>query len=427
MLEKKYIAAIVVGVVLVVTLVVLLAIFLPGDKSDASSTQTTVPDARLEPSQNDSPISSIPIPVINLLRGENSAPEVVDDWIVNGFESSPFVGTDVVERKSSNHWYYDVLWYCPKMVGPKTFLSMLAVDKTSLHVVQSSNSFLLNKNANTQEYEDLHHMFEKIFNTYELLRDGGDNDEGLEIIEKKCVLFANAFSGTNSGHDLCLTLMNLHYLAELGLLNEEEVPIVLFRRSFRHPRILELIELLVPRRRWIVLEPDTKYLFKQVLIIKGDCRIIEDQDEVNRLPVQELIHLCIEHNGPARCVQLKNRKILLLKRQFHDCVNYHNAFSGERFFERALELGYMVINPETTDMRDIVVMLHQCSEVYISYGAIMYTHMHFINPNAQTIQFWTTNRIEKQWYGPFKDNPKYEVKFLRSLDLDSQLHLLNLN
>ncbi len=306
--------------------------------------------------------------------------------------------------------FQDVVYYCPQNL-PKTFQQMIAIDKTTEEIISASNSFLTDDlfiHTYDEPYEQRYGMYGGLLKSYEMVR-----TKPIDIhIEQRTVMVSNSFTGTNSGHDLGTLLATLIYIRENKL---EDVQLGIQELGFKFPRILEVLELFYTN--WLILGFDTVYHFDSIdFVIVSPIFIIQKYKEpavinlVNEIKIKSEFYMISQGSSPP-----KNSKIILLKQIHNTSVRTHDAFYGVKFFAEMNEKGWIILNPEFDDMRYMIWLLSQASSILVSFGAIMWTHMLFFNPNAKIIHLQIG---DEKAYPPVLEMSGYSRILMETSDLD---------
>jgi hypothetical protein len=325
-------------------------------------------------------------------------------------------------------WYQNVFWYCPTLVQ-KSFHRMLAVTQDR-RIIANSNTFVSDPIYFAQGYEARYGMMQGLATTFkEITR---RIDVSSSELSHRVVLMANTFSGTNSGHDLGIKLSILSAMSKLGILANRArdydagTKLMLCTDDLKFPRVMELVELFVPHYAWVVVEEEQLYRVSEMLVVDvNNVNIIAEPNNglagiVDEIVVRSAFYLI---GRGVRLESLEGRSVILIKQRKHTSIRVEDAFYGNEFMQHAESLGWIIIDPETLDMRYIVHLLSYAQRIVVSYGAIMWTHMAFFNQEA-TVKYLQCDPNAKPYF-PVASHKRLLVHCVSSVELDDQLSILD--
>ncbi len=308
--------------------------------------------------------------------------------------------------------FEDVVYYCPPNI-PKTFQQMIAINKSTEDIIAASNSFLTDElfiHTYNEPYEQRYGMYGGLLNSYHTVCKKPID----KYIEERTIMVSNSFTGTNSGHDLGTLLSTLLYIRKYEL---STIQLGIQELGFKFPRILEILELFYTN--WITFDFNTCYHFESVdFIIVSPIFIITEYKKPKVIELIEEIKTKSDFYMISQgCSVPKNTKIVLLKQIHNTSVRTHDAFHGAAFFAKMNEDGWIILNPEFDDMRYMICLLANASHILISYGAIMWTHMLFFNPNAMVVHLQVG---DEQAYDPVLNMKYFSKIMITDTYLDSE-------
>jgi len=347
----------------------------------------------------------------------------------------PFNPSMYEYAKKSTDFYnkifkYDDVDICILNLLPSThnFQPIVAIDNKTKLVIAKSNNFI--NDARTyalvdNKKEDKRSVYHRINYTVDVMLNNQIPTINNES-NNQYILFANAFSYANSGHELSIVNYLLNYYYQLTkdsnlmtndkLLNQNSTFIILFEESKKCPRILEYIELFIPASQFIFIDYDHIYNFKNIHIpythhfnINQFPQLFDDAIiKVN----QEIIHkqLSSKYIG---------KNIFLVKTNKNNNISTHNAYICSNVIEFLESAGFIIINPEEMNMIEIISYLSQANKIITSFGNILYTHMNFFNKHAKIIFITALNEI------PYENISKqhFNILHLPSTNLDDSMTL----
>ena len=302
--------------------------------------------------------------------------------------------------------FKDVLWTCPTtpfghwnaMIGAED-----ASDK--LRVIANSNFFLLAHLTYQAWFDEIYDTLNDIEEAMKILE---DHEEEVVRVDGKTHVFANSFSATNSGHHLsCI----VGYLRQLDGKVPEKIAVL--KDSFRVPRVMEILELFIPKQKWIVLEKDTVYKFKEAVFLHNEHLNLPEHKDIVEEIVQRFSRISpsVEQKSPARIALVKTRGKSV-------AFQNHNAFYGDKAFGSLCDKGYIFIRPEETLMREIVRMLRHARHILFSTGSILYTNAVFANPRAR---IYCIELNAERAYGFVQEMKGYTPIRVSSANLDEHM------
>jgi hypothetical protein len=280
---------------------------------------------------------------------------------------------------------------------------MLAVTQDR-RIIANSNTFVSDPIYFAQGYEARYGMMQGLATTFkEITR---RIDVSSSELSHRVVLMANTFSGTNSGHDLGIKLSILSAMSKLGILANRArdydagTKLMLCTDDLKFPRVMELVELFVPHYAWVVVEEEQLYRVSEMLVVDvNNVNIIAEPNNglagiVDEIVVRSAFYLI---GRGVRLESLEGRSVILIKQRKHTSIRVEDAFYGNEFMQHAESLGWIIIDPETLDMRYIVHLLSYAQRIVVSYGAIMWTHMAFFNQEA-TVKYLQCDPNAKPYF-----------------------------
>lgn len=289
-------------------------------------------------------------------------------------------------------------------------------------VIANSNSFYWEgKNGAFALQNKRHRIYDRLVYTYHRIRNYPRDRHVVVAHDDECLVVANAFTSINSGHDLSIILdMVAYYRA--------------------HPSITKII--ILKAAHWI---PNNYTLLRMLLGVEGCKKLFElEWNKVYRfanihIPRQQIINITKHANlceelrqhimresaelavQPALGQQLQSkgaRVVLLKTHRDRNVISVNNQLVCENLLQRLEQSGWIVINPEKSNIIWVCATLLQAETIVFSYGSIVYTHMIFFNPKAKLK--WIAvgkDRLTPAYNYVLSRNP--ETIHVTSRDLDS--------
>ena len=292
----------------------------------------------------------------------------------------------------------------PYYVGPvklilppifNKFHSILAIDETNT-IVNNSNCFLSDPNFlkddpnydNIKNYDVGHKIFSRIYITHMYLC---NNKEDITI-DNEMFLLCNPFSATNIGHDLSILFHRINIYREHGL----TMPVVLSEFMLTIPRSLEVCKLLLPNTEFYML-PNNKIVKFTKLHIASN--LVYDIKKYTNI-INEVLQKSIQSSTIQNIDDYKNKKVLIIKTTRNkNVITIYTCFDSEKTIDLLTsKYDYVYINPEEMSMIEIILYVHFAKKIVCSYGAILYAHAIFFNPNIKYIYLNSNNHISPPYY-----------------------------
>lgn len=309
-------------------------------------------------------------------------------------------------KANDSNLYNDVLCIFPSYKN-NTFHSILAINMDDT-IVTYSNSFLHdslfdNPKCDINKYDQETSIVTRLNITYDYLL---KNKSNISIcIDETCYLLANPFNASNFGHDLSIILDRINSYINLNL----DIPVILPQFVESIPRIKEVVEILLPSTKIILMEPDKIYKFSKLYVTFNEI--------FNILKHQSLINKLIDNTIKSmdNLEKYKNKKIIIFKNSKHaNVVSKWNCFNAIDCINTLVNnLEWVEINPEILNIKELICYLCFAKKIITSYGAISYGNAVFFNPNAKRYFLCINN------WGPYYHDNLYEIIHVNELNLDS--------
>ena len=232
-----------------------------------------------------------------------------------------------------------------------------------------SNYYLQKKHP--ESYESAYHIYKYCAFGFQTIK-----NQPIQHIFDEVALFANTFSDANIGHELSCLFEFIHEYRKRGL----SCPILLLERSKKVPRAIEFLSLFFPpsQFRYIpdeqVVHVNTIHLFSSVqnrayLNINHHSYLIQEAvEKATQLQVSVPSATCIF------LVKTHEQKMVKSPHTLFHCPELLSTLRAKS--------NWIVVNPETTDLRILIVLLTRASKIVTSHGAIHYAHHPFFAKTA---------------------------------------------
>lgn len=190
-----------------------------------------------------------------------------------------------------------------------------------------------------------------------------------------CMLLANSFTAKNSGHELSILLDRVAYVRQ----HPEITSLVCLDTALLFPNNLEIVKRLLPTLTYVYLKPDIIYQF--------DLIHTKQPKFDNIMLHQDLIaELRLDFSTDPKAKPLGEKIVLIKCRRNQQVINHKTQFHCEKLLQ-ILETkhDYKYINPEITSIQDLGYALMHATNILVSWGSILYTHMILFNPQADVV------------------------------------------
>lgn len=320
-----------------------------------------------------------------------------------------------------SRWYHNILGIV--MFTKLYFLPFLLVDQKTRKYLPQSNSFSrnnqtdiqckINHNNQYESYSSLNYVYHKV------LRKVEKNHQIEVTVTEPCFLMANAFCGKNVGHNMS----HFHFFIHEYLKKKMTCPVYFTCCATATPRMLEYIGLFIDPEKFRFMEKDKVYKFSNIYVTESH------HFSINKFPqlFQKSIQLSL-----ARCTdqKYKNRTVFIVKNgDAKTAVDYNKYQCRDIKDYLEKKRNVVIIDPEKMKMVEIISYLSQASKIITSFGAILYVHQNFFNPQA-TVYFMRSQLSEYPYAGLHSNKHQYiiincleEIYSNKNLDLKKDLFL----
>ena len=249
-------------------------------------------------------------------------------------------------------------------------------------VIENINHFIHGSNWGV-DYNNKYKIYDNLVKNYiEILnvkKSETDDGNGLNLQYYNDTIYfslLDAFSFSNSGHNLSDFLNRVDYIIKNGLKH------ILIYKGYKNTHNFKLLSLLLPADcLFYELELNSIYKFNNIIVIYPVIMHI--------LLHEHLIHTlrnCIIDDWSQKLSHLKNKKIILMKtHRNHNVMLKHTQFNCEPFLKELEIKGYIYIIPEDLDIFELCIYLLFADTIVYSTGSILYTNKIMFNYDATLI------------------------------------------
>ena len=293
---------------------------------------------------------------------------------------SPNTNSDYKSNTNNSTIFNSVKFYFPSYIQ-NSFHSILALSESN-EVISHSNSFIHDTGIpHNDAYDTVHgtYVYHRLNITKEYLLNAIPD----EYVDGNYYFLVNPFNLTNFGHDLSITLDRIDYYIK----NNFDIPLVLPELVKTLPRILEVVQLLLPDISILFIKSDVVYKFT------GNCYF--SYNEIFNIEKHEyLIKRLVGNIVLDNAEQYKNKKVCLIKNNRNKYVIMnHNCYIADNFLNSLESRGWIILNPEHTSIKEIAAYLYYSSKILTSFGGISYGNGVFFNKNATIYHLLMPNEM----------------------------------
>ena len=283
--------------------------------------------------------------------------------------------------------YNNVFLHTGKLVRGQWQNSICVTDELNeINIIENSNHFIHFVdwgewyNAAYQIYDNIVKNYTSILNTLAnnfninltLYNDATDSNEKLYFY------MIDAFSFSNSGHNLSVLLDQANYIIQ------HNVKDVIIFKGYKEQHNFKLIQLILPND--IVfheIDFDTIYKFKKIIILFPEIhRIKKHPNLINQICKDILAKYY------ATYIDCTFKNIILMKTNRNQNVMLkHSQINCENFLQILEKNTYINIIPENIDIFQLAIYLLTAKNIISSTGSVIYTNSIFIDTNISNFIF----------------------------------------
>lgn len=200
----------------------------------------------------------------------------------------------------------------------------------------------------------------------------------------KFFYFINPFMFSNSGHDLSTMLNNVDYIIKNNIKN------IIIIKGYKNSNNYKLLVKILPEDINIVeLLPETKYYFKEIIILP---QMIMDIN-CHKYLIEKLNDIILKEYS-SKYSDYKNKKILLIKSNRNPNVMLNlTTIYCDKLITELEKKNYLYIIPEQMDIYFLALLLMHANKIVFSTGSILYTNKIFFNKNSTLYYITHKNNI----------------------------------
>jgi hypothetical protein len=244
----------------------------------------------------------------------------------------------------------------------------------SPRVIENINHFIHGCKWPTS-YNDRYKIFDNLVNNYNSILQNVNNEDLTYYDENTYFSMLDAFSLSNSGHNLSEILDFANYLLKNNIKH------VLIYKGYKETHNFKLINLLLSDCTFYEVEFDKIYKFKNIIIIKPVF-----YDVLLHKPLIEKLKNIIIEKYADFYDECKNKSIILMKTHRNKNVMLTDTqFNCEDFLSNLEKKDYLYVIPEDIDVFKLEIYLLFANTIVYSTGSILYTNKIFFNYDAKLV------------------------------------------
>jgi hypothetical protein len=242
--------------------------------------------------------------------------------------------------------------------------------KDNLKVISNSNHFLHGHEWD-QGYNHTYRIYDNLVRNYLEITNVQPENVNTTLNDKDIYFsMLDAFSFSNSGHNLSVMLDAIQYILNNNIKN------ILIFKNYKNTHNFKFIDILLPNCNFIELDENTIYKIKNVIIIYPEFyNIWKHPNLINELKTKILDKYHEMYN------ECKFKKIILMKTNRNKNVMLeHNRINCEKLLCMLEQNDYINIIPEEINCFQLCIYLMFAKTILFSNkGSVIYTNKIFIN------------------------------------------------
>jgi hypothetical protein len=265
-------------------------------------------------------------------------------------------------------------------------------------IISNSNHFIHGAQWG-DNYNNMYKIFDNIVKNYIDFREYDVNADYDFDTEKTYFYMVDAFSFSNSGHNLSTVLDFTNYIIKNNIKD------ILIYKNYKNSHNFKLISLLIPDDcKFIELDENKIYKIKNLIILQPVIFNIY----LHKNLIDKLIEIIVEKYA-EKFSHLHNKNIVLMKTNRNKNVMLR---ATQVFCESMLEIlennDFIILIPEEMDIFELCICLLFANKVVLSDGSVLYTNKIFINTKAKLICL-SSNGIKPSCSGDMQNS---DIKIL---------------
>jgi hypothetical protein len=271
-------------------------------------------------------------------------------------------------------------------------------------VIENINHFI-NGRKWPHSYNEKYKIFDNLVNNYNSILENVNNEDLTYYDETTCFSMLDAFSFSNSGHNLSEILDYANYILNNNIKN------VIIYKGYKDTHNFKLINLLLSDCIFYEVEFDKIYKFKNLIVIRPVFFNILLHEPL----IEKLKNIIIEKYSEVY-KECKGKKIILMKTHRNKNVMLPmTQFNCEDFLSNLEKKDYLYIIPEDIDVFKLAIYLLFADTIVYSTGSILYTNKIFFNYNAKLVYMCLPEQLNSCTHKELLDN-SLVIKTLHKVD-----------
>ena len=244
----------------------------------------------------------------------------------------------------------------------------------SPRVIENINHFIHGRKWPTS-YNDRYKIFDNLVNNYNAILENVNAEELTYYDEITYFSMLDAFSFSNSGHNLSEILDYANYILKNNIKN------VIIYKGYKETHNFKLINLLIGDCVFHEVEFDKLYKFKNLVVIGPVFFNILLHEPL----IEKLKNIIIEKYSDIYD-DCKGKKIILMKTHRNKNVMLAaTQYNCEDFLSNLEKKDYLYVIPEDIDVFKLAIYLLFANTIVYSTGSILYTNKIFFNYQAKLV------------------------------------------
>ena len=256
-------------------------------------------------------------------------------------------------------------------------------------IISNSNHFI-NGFEWGDGYNNQYKIYDNIVQNYNDFKEFDINKSYDFDTEKTYFYMLDAFSFSNSGHNLSTVLDCANYIISNNIKD------ILIYKNYKNTHNFKLISLIIPDNcNFIELDENKIYKFKKLIIIHPEFLNIHLHENL----IDKLIEIIVEKYA-EKFLHLHNKNIVLMKTNRNKNVMLrHTQIMCEDMLVILENNDFVVLIPEEIDLFELCIYLLFANKVVVGDGSVLYTNKIFINTKAKIIYLSINANYPKCSYG----------------------------
>jgi len=260
------------------------------------------------------------------------------------------------------------------------------------------------------EYNHKYKIFDNLFRNYNSILEDVNTENLTYYNQTTYFSMLDAFSFSNSGHNLSDFLNRVSYILYNNIKN------VIIYKGYKETHNFKLINLLISDCVFYEVDFDKIYKFKSLIVVRPIVFNI-----LLRQPLIERLNTIIIEKYANVYDDCKGKKIILMKTHRNKNVMLAaTQFNCEDFLSNLEKKDYLYVIPEDIDVFKLAIYLLFAKKIVYSTGSILYTNKLFFNYNAKLVYMCLPGQLNSCTHKELLDN-SLVINTLHNVDNYSEI------